>query len=314
MTPELFVEEIVLAGITTVVGCLGVDVTMKNMSGLVGKAKALREDGINAHLWTGGYRVPSASLLGSVRDDILYVDEIIGVGEVAISDKRSTDPEPRELAEVAHEAYVGGMLSRKCGLTHFHVGDERTRLAPLRDLIENFNVAPEWLYATHVERSEELMLEAIQLARAGAHVDVDIVEGDLSHWLKFYMHHDGEVSWLTVSSDASVSSPHTLYEQLCTVVLQYHFPLEQVLPLFTSNTARVLRLDRHGTIEPGKSADLLCLRRGSLEIVHVHARGGWLVRDGTPVKRSSWLDGNKREFHLTGTKATHRSERGGETT
>jgi beta-aspartyl-dipeptidase (metallo-type) len=311
MTPELFVEEIALAGVTTVVGCLGVDVTMKNMSGLVGKAKGLREEGIGTHLWTGGYRIPSTSLLQNVRDDILYVDEIIGVGEVAISDKRSADPEPRELAKVAHEAYVGGMLSRKCGLTHFHVGGENTRLAPLRELIEGYNVDPSWLYATHVERSEELMLEAIRLASSGAHVDIDVVEEDLSRWLKFYTHHNGDLARLTISSDASVARPRLLYEQLCNVVLRHKFALEQVLPLFTSNTARVLRLDRQGTIEPGKAADLLLLERGSLDIVHVRSRIGWLVRDGAVARRSSWLEDNKREFHLTGARARHQNEREG---
>src|SRR4051812_4027244 len=53
-TPEIRVGEILLGGITTVVGTLGVDTTMKNMPGLVGRAKALREEGLTAFAWTGG--------------------------------------------------------------------------------------------------------------------------------------------------------------------------------------------------------------------------------------------------------------------
>src|SRR4051794_13549429 len=53
-TPEIRAGEIVLGGITTVVGTLGVDTTMKNMPGLVGRAKALREDGLTCLLWCGG--------------------------------------------------------------------------------------------------------------------------------------------------------------------------------------------------------------------------------------------------------------------
>src|SRR3954451_445047 len=112
-TPEFFVDEIVRYGFTTVVGCLGVDTTMKTMPGLLAKAKALEEEGINAKIWTGGYNVPPTSLLASVRDDIMFVDEVLGVGEIAISDKRGMDPEPRVLAQLMHDAYVGGKLARK---------------------------------------------------------------------------------------------------------------------------------------------------------------------------------------------------------
>src|SRR5207237_7845558 len=43
-SPELFLTEIVRAGVTTVVGVLGVDTTMKTMAGLLGRVKALAED------------------------------------------------------------------------------------------------------------------------------------------------------------------------------------------------------------------------------------------------------------------------------
>jgi beta-aspartyl-dipeptidase (metallo-type) len=298
MTPEIFVEEIVSAGVTTVVGCLGTDVTMKNMPGLVGKAKALREEGLDAYVWTGGYRVPPATLGRSVRDDILYINEVIGVGEIAISDIRSMDPDPLELSKVVHESYVGGMLASKCGLTHFHVGEEDRRLTPLRDLVERFTVKPGWLYATHVERNEPLMCEALALARAGAHVDIDVVEEDLPKWLRFYLDRGGAPDRLTISSDASVASPRTLYEQLRTAVLQHGFPLELVLSLATSNTAQVLGLEQQGRLEAGRRADLLVLDRASLDVVHVRARGGWMVRDGRVVTSSRWLDGNKRTLGL----------------
>jgi beta-aspartyl-dipeptidase (metallo-type) len=294
MTPEIFVEEIVGAGVTTVVGCLGTDVTIKNMPGLIGKAKALREEGLDAYAWTGGYRVPPATLGSSIRDDILYVEEIIGVGEVAIADTRSMDPDLHELSRVAHDAFVAGRLANKCGLTHFHVGEEAERLAPLRELVDRFNVKPEWLYPTHVERSEALMCEALALARAGAHVDIDVVEEDLPRWLRFYLDRGGTPDRLTISSDASVASPRTLYQQMRAAVLQHGFPLDLVLRLATSNPAKVLGLEHQGSLEPGKRADLLILDRASLDVIHVRARGGWMVRDGSGVRRSRWLDGNQR--------------------
>jgi beta-aspartyl-dipeptidase (metallo-type) len=300
MTPEIFVEELIGAGVTTVVGCLGVDVTMKNMPALVAKAKALREQGLDAFAWTGGYRVPPTSLTATVRDDILFIDEVIGVGEVAISDERSMDPEPLELAKVVHDAHIGGMLARKCGLTHFHVGEKAGRLAPLRELIDDYNVEPTWLYATHVERNEPLMREALVLARRGVHIDVDIVEEDLPHWLRFHLDNGGDPEQLTVSSDASLSSPRTLLQQLRAAVIGHDFPLDLVWSLATANTARVLQLERHGRLQRGCVANLLVLERGTLDLIGVHGRGGWLMRDGSLVERSRWLEGNKRELHLAG--------------
>src|SRR3954470_10929746 len=91
-TPEINVSEIVSAGITTVVGCLGVDTTMKTMAGLLARAKALKEEGLSAFVWSGGYNVPPTTITGTIRDDIMFIDEVIGAGEIAIADERSTDP------------------------------------------------------------------------------------------------------------------------------------------------------------------------------------------------------------------------------
>jgi beta-aspartyl-dipeptidase (metallo-type) len=85
-TPEIFLREIATAGVTTVVGCLGVDTTTKTMPGLLARAKALGEEGLTAFIWSGGYNVPPTTITGSLRDDLIFIDEVIGAGEVAISD------------------------------------------------------------------------------------------------------------------------------------------------------------------------------------------------------------------------------------
>ena len=135
-TPEIALREIVGAGITTVVGCLGTDTTTKTMLGLLAKAKAFNAEGITAFVYSGGYNVPPVTLTGSVRNDMLLVSEVIGAGEIAISDARSTEPSNAELARLVRDAYVGGILSGKSGVTHFHVGSGGKRLAPLRALLD----------------------------------------------------------------------------------------------------------------------------------------------------------------------------------
>ena len=303
-TPEFFLSEIVRWGITTVVGTLGVDTTMKTLPGLLAKVKALREEGLSAYMWTGGYNVPPTTVMNSVRDDVLFIDEVIGSGEIAISDVRATDPDPRELAKLVHDTYVGGMLSQKAGVTHFHVGEGPRRLQCLRELLDDrlYQVEASWLYPTHVSRSEELMLEAIELTRAGANVDIDVVQEDFAKWLRFYLDHGGDPACFTASSDASITSPRVLFEQLCKAVVEHRFTLEQVLPHFTSNAARILKLKSKGEIEVGRDADLLMMREGTLDIVHVIARGKVMVRDGSVCVEEQFVEESNRRISIDGGK------------
>ncbi|HEX2202254.1 MAG TPA: amidohydrolase family protein [Longimicrobium sp.] len=311
-TPEFFIGEIVRAGITTVVGVLGVDTTMKTMPGLLAKVKALKEEGLNAFLWTGGYNVPPTSIMDSVRDDILFIDEVIGAGEIAISDLRGMDPSPRDLARIATDCYVGGLLGKKAGLLHLHVGEEDTRLQPVRDTLEEFNVEPGWFYPTHVARSEKLLDEAMELAKRGMCVDIDTVEEDLAKWLKRWRDRGGDFSRLTVSSDASVSSPRVLWEQVRSCVKEHGFALEEVLRLATENTARVLKLEDKGCLEKGRMGDILMLEKGSLDIVHVMSNGEFFVRDGSLVRDEAFLEESNRVVRLTGRKNGGEKKDGGE--
>ena len=199
---------------------------------------------------------------------------------MAISDTRSTDPDVRELARLAHDAAAGGLLAGKAGRTHFHVGDRPDRLAILRKLLDEHDVKPEWLYPTHVERTEPLMREAVELAKRGCSVDVDVVEGDLAKWLKVYRDAGGPPERLTASSDASITPPKSLFEQVRSCVTEHGFDLADVLRHVTSNTADVLKLPGKGRLADGKDADVLVLERGSLELVEVIAGGRRLLRDG----------------------------------
>src|SRR5215204_4773523 len=301
---EISASEIVEAGITTVVGCLGVDTTMKTLPGLLAKVKGLNEEGLNAFMWSGGYNVPPTTITKDTRDDILFIAEVIGAGEVAISDERSTEPDFHELAHLVHDAYVGGMLSRKSGRTHFHVGSGPKRLQLLRDLIEKDDVKPEWLYPTHINRSEELMKEAIELAGKGSFVDIDTVDEDLPKWLKFYRKNGGDMTKLTLSSDASITSPKNLFGQMRACVLEHRFALEEVLPLVTENTAKALKLGGKGKLEAGKSADILLLDKETLELREVIASGKRLLKNGELAFKESFLKDSNRNISLTGDKTT----------
>jgi beta-aspartyl-dipeptidase (metallo-type) len=232
----------------------------------------------------------------------MYLAEVIGAGEIAISDLRAIDASPRELARVVTDCYVGGLLAGKSKRAHFHVGDRPSMLQPLRDLLEEYEVEPEWLYVTHVERCEALMREAIALARQGTAVDIDVVEGDLLRWVRYYRENDGPPDQLTVSSDAAITSPRAVLEQIRECVQQGGLALEEMLPLVTSNTARILGFEHKGRLELGKMADVVVLDRDSLEVVHVISRGRWMVRDGKELAKERFLEGSNRRIELVGEK------------
>ena len=289
-TPMLFPREIL-------------DTTMKTIAGLLARVKTMREEGLSAWMWSGGYNVPPTTVMGSIRSDMLFVDEVIGAGEVAISDERSLNQSSQELATLVRDTHIGGLLSGKAGLTHFHVGEEQTRLQPLRELIEEFHVKAEWLYPTHVQRNEQLLREAIDLANAGAAVDFDVVNEDLAKWIRFYLENGGPLDRLTVSSDADSSTPDILAEQVRGLVTTNGFSLDMVLPLVTTNPAQVLKLPRKGRLAAGCDADLLIVAPDTLEIRDVIARGQFAVRNGAVLHREKFLGKSKRAVEILGDEA-----------
>ena len=301
-TPEIHLSEILRAGVTTVVGTLGVDTTMKTMAGLLAKAKALKEEGISAYIWSGGYNVPAVSIMSSVREDMMFIDEVIGAGEVAIADERATEPSIRELARLIVDTRMGGMLSKKAGVTHIHVGPGKRRLKCLEELLDcdQFEIDACWLYPTHVERSERLMRDAIALTKRGCHVDIDVQEEDLARWLTFYVDNEGDLTRLTVSSDASKKGPRTLFEQIRKCARGHRLPLAELLALVTRNTAEVLALPHKGRLETGAHGDLLILERESFEIVHLLAQGKRMLADGDLVEPEQFLEDSNRQIELHG--------------
>jgi beta-aspartyl-dipeptidase (metallo-type) len=275
---EIRIAEILPGGITTVVGCLGVDTTMKNMPGLLARSKALKEEGLSAYVWSGGYNIPPSTITGSLRGDILFVDEVIGAGEIAISDERAMEASPAELARLVSDCQVGG------------------RLAKFRTVIEEHDVKPEWMYPTHTQRNEKLMDEAIQLARSGMVVDIDVVDRDLFKWLRYYRDHDGPFNRLTVSTDAAKSSPRYLLDQIRRCIRDHQLPMEEVLPLVTSNTAEILKLRNKGRVEKGMDADLLLFEKDGLELTDLIAMGQRRIKDGTLTIREQALKTDRDIF------------------
>ena len=105
-TPEVPLSMLIAGGITTVVGSLGTDGFARSIEGVLMKAKGLKREGLSAFILTGAYQVPTPSLLGDIGRDITLIDEVIGAGEIAIADHRSSCPTVNELIRLAEHARV----------------------------------------------------------------------------------------------------------------------------------------------------------------------------------------------------------------
>lgn len=310
--PPLALSRFTLAGVTTVVGTLGTDCSTRTMRDLVATVNGLRNLGLGAWCWTGGYTVPPATLTGSVRDDLAFVEPILGVGELAISDHRSSQPTLDELLRIAADAHVGGLMTGKAGIVHLHLGDGARGLDLVRQALKASELPPRVFHPTHVNRRKALFEEAVALAKAGCALDLSafpVEEGEegeegwsAAEGLKRYLASGAPASKVTVSSDGGgclprfdgegrivrmgVGSPAALMGTLLELEASGE-PLERVLPAFTSNVADLLRLPRKGRIAVGADADLVVLGPpGSASGAEdVMMGGAWAVRSGAALRR-----------------------------
>ncbi len=306
-TPEMQLSDATLAGITTVVGALGTDAVARTHTNLVAKAKGLKEEGLNAFCYTGSYHFPAPTLSQSVEHDIMFIEEMIGVGEVAISDHRSSQPDAAQLASLASHARVAGMLSKKRAPVSIHVGPADTHLSLLHEVAEHFDVPLNRFYPTHMNRNKALLDAGIRFATAGGTIDftTSTTEYDLAHGeysaaraLAYSLQAGVIASRLTMSSDGHASLPvfdeqnnliglevgheSSLFTAFTEAVQQHDVPLEQALMAVTSNPADVLGLKK-GRLAENADADLLLLDADSLALKHVFCNGQHMVSDGKPL-------------------------------
>ncbi len=299
--PPVPLGQFTCAGVTSVVGVLGTDDTTRDTRSLLAQTRGLREEGLGAWCHTGGYHVPPVTLTGSVRDDIVYLDPVIGIGELALSDHRSSQPTRDELLRIASDAHVAGMISGKAGIVHLHLGDGERGLDLVRQALRLSELPARVFNPTHVNRRKALFEEAIELAREGSTVDITAfpVAEDEDAWpadvaLLKYLESGAPANRVTVSSDGGgclpvfndagemlhmdIGRPMSLIETLQTL-LDGGSALAQVLPAFTSNVADILRLHDRGRIRDGDAADLIVLNDKN-EISDVMIAGIWHVQAG----------------------------------
>ncbi|WP_346689207.1 beta-aspartyl-peptidase [uncultured Cloacibacillus sp.] len=302
-TPEMQVSAIVRHGITTVVGLHGTDGTARNIEALYAKVCALEQEGITARMLTGSFEMPSATLTGSVRRDMIFIDKVIGA-KTAVSDRRSSQPSREDIEKLLAQAYTGGLVSGKRGYTHFHMGVGRRRLDMLADIIRETEIPPYLIIPTHVNRDEALFVQAMELAKMGAVIDITSgiapeygFEGTIkpSDAIRRCLENGVDIRNVTMSSDANgsmavydaegrfvglcVTTVETMHKEFRDLAWTKDMPLETALrPVTSSPAAAIGMYPAKGCVREGSDADLIIMDK-DLSILKVFAMGK-LAADG----------------------------------
>lgn len=311
-TPEITLTTATTCGVTTIVGCLGTDSVTRDMKSLIAKAKALKEEGISCYLYTGSYEIPVKTLM-SIREDIILIDEIVGVGEVAISDHRSSAPTVTEVAKIAADARVAGMLSGKAGIVNVHIGDGKEQLHILTEVSETTEIPITQFVPTHINRNKSLFEEGIRYAKKGGLVDFTtsttsqfLEEGEVkcSKGLKIMLENGVNEDNITFTSDGQGSLPafdsngkfsklqigtsQSLYKEVIDAIKLENIPIQTALKVITSNPADNLKLSNKGKVEEGRDADIVIVDKETLEVETVLAKGKIMVRNKEVVVKGTF--------------------------
>jgi len=325
--PELQTSQIVRHGTTTVIGMLGFDATSKSMAALIAKTRAFREDGISAYCLTGAtLEHPIPTLTGKIRTDIAFIDEIIGVGELSISELGygfdSFGKGAQYVAEAATAGLLAGRLARKSGYCCLQVPPYReVVLKPMFELVDRTGIPIKQFIPSHVNQTPAYLSDATAWGKKGGWVDIGANYSPDNNYSRSIEPSQAvvdlvaagvELKNILVSSDGNGAPPKEERGEGRPRVANY-MPMsallgtfrklrsvhgvamaEALLP-FTKNVATACGLSAKGAIEVGKDADLLVLG-ADLEVQEVFCNGAHFISGGAAQRSGMFDDLLRTEF------------------
>lgn len=307
-TPEIQLTDITTSGVTTVLGLLGTDGVTRHVASLLAKARGLEDEGITAYIYSGSYEIPTPTITGSVRNDIILIDKVIGTGEIAMCDHRSSQSPKEAYQQITAEARVGGMLSGKAGVVNMHLGDGEDGLKMLYEITKNGEIPKTQIIPTHVNRNKRLFKEAIEWAKQGGIMDITSSvspESGSSHSVKSSeavkqaLEAGVNIENITMSSDGNgsmpifdeagnnigvgVASQISILNEFRDMVQKENIAITDAIKIITSNIAKFTKLyPKKGCLANNSDADILVLDK-DLQLQHVWARGTHMVENGKPI-------------------------------
>ncbi|MBR9914313.1 MAG: beta-aspartyl-peptidase [Algicola sp.] len=295
MTPEVNLSDLIKCGTTTVSSLLGTDGTARNIRALYSKVKALEQEGISAYMLCGYYGVDGATITESIQGDMIFIDKVLGC-KIAISDVRSSYPTATELLRKLKDVRVGGLVGRKKGILHVHLGALETKMDPLFELVEKYEFPIEHISPTHVGRTKALFDQAIRFAKMGGMIDITTGASKYTDPYKsvLYALEEGvTIDKMTFSTDGHAGltafdddgnpigtkpAPiDTNLKEVVQLVKKGNLPISEAFKLITINPANNLGLQHKGKVEVGYDADLCCFNT-ALELTDVFAKGRQMMK------------------------------------
>lgn len=304
MTPPIELSQLIACGTTTVMGLLGTDGSTKNLQGLYAKVKGLDQEGITAYMLTSYFAYPPLTFM-SVRDDIMFIDKVIGC-KIAISDERSSFPSAQELMRLIGDIHVAGLLTQKKGILHVHLGALESHMSLLLELVEKYQAPIRRISPTHVGRTRPLFDEAIRFAKLDGMIDISTggTKFDEPYKQVLYALEQGvSMDSMTFSSDGNAGvmkkdekgniigyrrAPIDLnLKQVIKLIKDGGQDPSEAFKLITSSPATNLSLPNKGTIGTGKDADL-CFFDEDFNLLDVIAKGQVMMKDQVVVKKGTF--------------------------
>ncbi len=311
-TPKITMKDIIDGGITTIIGTLGTDGYGRTMSELLATAGAIEAEGITVYANTGSYQIPVRTFTGDISNDIMFIDRVVGVGEIAVSDHRSSCPTVEELEKIVSKARVSGMLSGKRGIVNIHIGDEPEVLEKIKKIVLNCKAYLKHFHPTHMNRSRKVFDDGLKYLNMGGSIDFTtsttpefLAEGEVACWdaVKEILHKGLDISKVTLSSDGQGSLPlfdekgnflgvdvgrvTSVYETVRKCI-ENGTPIETAVSLVTSNPADIYGWSHKGRIEENADADLVLVNCDDMEIDTVIAKGQILREKGINLKKGAF--------------------------
>jgi beta-aspartyl-dipeptidase (metallo-type) len=303
---EVKLSTLINCGVTTVIGLLGTDGTTRSLYTLLAKSRALEEQGMTSYMLTGSYQYPSPTITGSIRDDIILVDKVIGT-KIAISDHRASYITIKELAETASCSRVAGMLGKKAGTVTIHLGSGKDKMKIIKETISKTDIPIKHFLPTHLNRNDSLLFEAIKFGKKGGFIDFTTVPLKNKHHpisagqaFKEALVCEVPIENITFSSDGNgswskydrrghlthigASNPNSLFQEIKHLITEENYSISDAIKPVTSNVAKALHLYPHkGTLQVKSDADILILDK-DMNIDTVMARGNLMLKEKKTVK------------------------------
>ncbi len=317
-TPEMVLSQMIEGGTTSVVGLLGTDGITRSVESVLMKAKSLKKEGVSAWIMTGSYQIPVTTITGDYAKDIALIEEVIGVGELAISDHRSSIPTTAELSKIAGNSRVAGMLSGKAGVLGMHMGDSdeysfnpTNAFQPIYDVCNSSMIPIKQFVPTHCNRNHTIFKNAKEFAKKGGITDMTTssykyypeYEIKPSKVLKEFLDDGISLDNVTFTSDGNGSLPdfdedgnltgltlgalNSVLNEIIDAVKTENIPIEKAISVATSNPAKIFKLKEKGQIKDNYDADILMLNK-DYKPFHVMARGEVMMYESKIIKKGTF--------------------------